>query len=467
MTGELIGGRYQVERELGRGAMGVVYLAQDTRLPRQVALKMLDAELTGDANLRLRLEQEARAAAALNHPGIATVYDFDRHQGASFIVFEFVEGVRLLDRIQQGRLSTELLLDIGAQLADALSAAHDRGIVHRDLKPANVMLAPGSQGGVRVKILDFGLAKLREPLQSQDSDSAETVGVVTGAGLVVGTINYMSPEQLGNDPVDGRADLFALGLLLYEMAAGAHPFAGKTVSSTIANIMKQEAPPLAGHNPAAPAELDRILRKLLRKRREERHASARDLFVDLNNLRRELATGVASPDPPPAAPPVDKPVPPGPGSGIFARGPARAVFSAIQAGYLAMYLAALVNLGEALDNLAVFFGEKGVGPRTGAASLFILMTALAGIAVRLYLFSAVAADYPGFGSKYRVLFPFLFVADLFWALAPLLLHPLINMGVTLAAMAALAYLPFVQRRLVYDAYLPRGGRTSAVRVISG
>jgi hypothetical protein len=132
-----------------------------------------------------------------------------------------------------------------------------------------------------------------------------------------------------------------------------------------------------------------------------------------------------------------------------------------------MYLAALVNLGEALDNLAVFFGEKGVGPRTGTSSLFILMTALAGIAVRLYLFSAVAADYPGFGSKYRVLVPFLFVADLFWALAPLLLHPRINMGVTLAAIAALAYLPFVQRRLVYDAYLPQGGRTSAVRAVPG
>ncbi len=467
MIGELIGGRYRIERELGRGAMGVVYLAQDTRLPRKVALKMLDPELTGDANLRQRLQQEARAAAALNHPGIATVFDFDQHQGASFIVFEYVEGARLRDSMQQGRLRTAWILDIAMQMADALAAAHDRGIVHRDLKPENVMLAPGSQGGVRVRILDFGLAKLRQPLQPAGvEDSAETAGLVTGAGLVVGTINYMSPEQLAHDPVDGRADLFALGLVLYEMAAGAHPFAGKSVGSTIANLMKQEAPPLAGRGAVASPEFERILRKLLRKRREERFASARDLYVDLSNLRQDLSLGGPAPAVP-AAPPPATPSADGPGSGIFSRGPARAVFAAIQAGYLAMYLAVLVNLALALEHLAVFFGEQGVGPRTGTTSLLILMTALAGIAVRLYLFSAVAADYPGFGVKYRVLFPFLFAADLFWALAPLLLHPRIDMGLTLAAIAALAYLPFVQRRLVYDAYLPRGGRTSAVRAVPG
>ena len=462
MTGDLIGGRYQIERKLGQGAMGVVYLGQDTRLPRKVALKMLDPELTHDANLRLRLEQEARAAAALNHPGIATVYDFDQHQGASFIVFEYVEGVRLLDRMQQGRLSTELILDLGMQMADALSAAHDRGIVHRDLKPANVMLAPGSQGGVRVKILDFGLAKLREPLQTGGAeDSAETAGVVTGAGLVVGTINYMSPEQLGNDPVDGRADLFSLGLVLYEMAAGAHPFTGKTVGSTIANIMKQELPPLAERNAVAPAELDRILRKLLRKRREERHASARDLFVDLSNLRRDLAAGdaPAAVSPAPVAHDAER------GSMSFERGMARKILMAMQAGYLLMYgffIFLAGDIGGMNPSAFLLLSTRQVQ----WLWLALFFVALAGTPVRLYLLSAVGADYPNLGRKFSLLFPLALLLDLVWSLSPLMLDRRLG-ALSLVFVGGLAYLPFSQRRLIYDAYSAQGGRTSGVRALAG
>jgi len=450
MPGQLKADRYAIEQEIGHGGMGRVYRARDTRLGRPVALKMLPAEVTHDAELRRRLATEARAASALSHPGVATVYDFVEHADESFIIFEYVEGATLRERLARHRFSTEEILDIGVQLADALAVAHDRGIVHRDLKPENIMLVPAlsPDPSGRVKILDFGLAKLREPLTpaTPSASTAETATVSTAAGLIVGTVNYMSPEQLEGESADARADLYALGLVLYEMATGANPFLGKTPTSTIANILKLEPPPVVERNPVAPVELDRILRKCLRKRREERYQSARELLVDLANLRRDLVTPGR-----PATIAAEAPAP-------FAipRGTARAMLIAIQVGYLAMYGAALANLEAVAQLSAVLYKVLPSVP-------IVIGFVLCGIAVRLYLLAALGFDYPDLGRKFRWLFPAVFLLDAVWAASPLLLYQKLGVGLGMAFVAGLAYLPLSQRWLLYDAYSPTGGRTSALK----
>lgn len=296
MLSELIVGRYRVEKELGRGGMGVVLLAYDTRLRRLVALKVLPPDTTHNPELSRRLATEARAASALNHPGIATVYDFVEQNDTNFVVYEYVEGQTFRDKLAQGRFTTEEVLSAGVQLSDALLAAHTRGITHRDLKPENIMWTPDDRFGGRVKILDFGLAKCnRWSLLAGEENVAETASIATTPGLVIGTINYMAPEQLEGLAADARSDIYALGLVLYEMATGANPFLGKTRASTIANILKQEAPSVRQQNPAAPAELDRILLKCLRKLPQERYHSAGELLLDLRNVEHRSAALVNVP----------------------------------------------------------------------------------------------------------------------------------------------------------------------------
>jgi serine/threonine protein kinase len=288
MLKELLVGRYKIEQEVGRGGMGVVLRAYDTRLNRVVALKMLLCNATHDREMSRRLGVEAHAASALSHPSIATVYDFVERDEGSFIVYEFVDGQTLRRALARAQFTTEEVLDLGVQLTDALVAAHAHGITHRDLKPENIMLVPDDYSCGRVKILDFGLAKRHHasPAPGEGGNASETVSIETTPGLLVGTVTYMAPEQLERQPSDARTDIYALGLILYEMATGANPFVGKTHSSTIANILKQDAPPTRQKNPAAPAELDRILLKCLRKHPEERYQSARELLVDLRDLRR-------------------------------------------------------------------------------------------------------------------------------------------------------------------------------------
>ena len=290
MLRDLIDGRYRVEQELGRGGMGIVFRAFDTRLNRAVALKTLRPETTHDPDRLRRFAAEARAASALNHSGIASVYDFVEHGTDSFIVYEYIDGRTLRHELAHDRFTTNDVLDVGIQLADALVAAHSRGITHRDLKPENIMLVPDDYSRWRVKILDFGLANQRpEPLPAGTETQAETISMATIPGLLVGTIGYMAPEQLESRPTDERTDIYALALVLYEMATGANPFVGSTPPSTIANILKQEPLPLRQKDPAAPAELDRILRKCLRKNPNERYQSMRELLVDLRDLRRNLS----------------------------------------------------------------------------------------------------------------------------------------------------------------------------------
>ena len=276
-------GRYEIRSRLGKGGMGEVYLAQDTKLDRKVALKTLRVEAAASQDRMRRFVQEAKAASALNHPNIVTIHEIDQADSIHFITTEFVDGETLRDRMRNGPLKLNDVLDVAIQVATALSAAHAAGIVHRDIKPENVMLR---RDGI-VKVLDFGLAKLSERLSPESviAEAQTRVAINTEPGVWMGTAAYMSPEQARGQAVDGRADIWSLAVVLYEMVAGRAPFEGQTSSHVIVSILDHE-PPLLGRS--APAELQRIQRKCLSKEPDERYQTARDLMIDLKNLRREL-----------------------------------------------------------------------------------------------------------------------------------------------------------------------------------
>ncbi len=282
-------GHYQLRALLGAGGMGEVYLAQDTHLERKVALKLLPEEFTKDRERVRRFQQEARAASALNHPNILTIFEIGQEDDLHFIATEFIDGQTLRQRQSSEPLKLGEALNVAVQVTSALIAAHEAGIVHRDIKPENIMLRRDGY----VKVLDFGLAKLIEPLRAEIkiiADSATKAGeeVRTDPGTAIGTPRYMSPEQIRGQQVDGRSDIFSLGVVLYELAAGRAPFKGATPMETVAAILSAEAPPLERYSREVPAELERIVSKTLAKDREERYQTARDLLIDLKNLRLEL-----------------------------------------------------------------------------------------------------------------------------------------------------------------------------------
>jgi serine/threonine protein kinase len=282
-SGQMIGS-YEVVSFISRGGMGEVYLAEDKRLGRKVALKLLPATFKSDDDRLRRFEQEARAASALNHPNIITIYEINKAAGSHVIATEFVEGETLRSRLNHSALSLAETLNIATQVADALSAAHKAGIIHRDIKPENIMLRPDGY----VKVLDFGLAKLSEQASPVVAAEAPTIQVRTGSGIVIGTAGYMSPEQARGLSVDHRSDIFSLGAVIYEMLARRKPFEGETPSDTMAAILKSEPPPLARVAPGVPSELIRIVNKSLRKDREERYQVVKDLWLDLKALRQDL-----------------------------------------------------------------------------------------------------------------------------------------------------------------------------------
>lgn len=270
---------------LGKGGMGEVYLAQDTRLGRLVALKILPSELTQNEDRLRRFELEARAASALNHPNIITIHEIGNVDSNTFIVTEFIEGESLRQVMQAGPIKLSMAVDIATQIAAALSAAETTGIVHRDIKPENVMVRAD---GI-VKVLDFGLAKLSDSATADvDQEALTRAFVNTGAGVVMGTASYMSPEQAQGLTVDTRSDLWSLGVLLYEMVAKRTPFEGSTSMEVIARIIEREAPRLSQVLPNVPGELDRIVAKTLTKNRDERYQTAKDLLSDLKKLGRHL-----------------------------------------------------------------------------------------------------------------------------------------------------------------------------------
>jgi len=277
---------YRVVSRLGEGGMGAVYLADDTRLGRRVALKVLPANVAADPDRMHRFVQEAKLASALTNPNVAYIYEIGEDNGLRFLAMEYVEGEPLSARLSRGSLAFSELLSVGIQVADALDNAHSKGIVHRDIKPSNLMLTPRGY----IKVLDFGLAKLETPKNREETQ------VMTSDGVVMGTVAYMSPEQaLGRD-VDHRTDLFSLGVVLYEMATGRLPFPGATTSETIARILNAQPDAIARFNYDVPEGLDRVVRKCLEKDRERRYQWARELLVDLKNLERDAAgAGVAAP----------------------------------------------------------------------------------------------------------------------------------------------------------------------------
>jgi non-specific serine/threonine protein kinase len=291
MIGQTVS-HYRVTSKLGRGGMGVVYEAEDTKLGRHVALKFLPAEMARDAASLERFQREARAASALNHPGICTVHEIDQHEGQHFIAMELLEGETLADRIRKGPFETAALLDLGIQVADALESAHAKGIVHRDLKPANIFVNERGQA----KILDFGLAKIERARPAGGAEHSEAPTAVqpnelTTAGSTMGTVSYMSPEQARGQLTDARTDLFSLGTVLYQAATGTLPFPGETSAVVFDAILNREPLPPSQARPGLPAELGRILGRALEKDRNLRYQTANDLKTELLRLKRDTDSG--------------------------------------------------------------------------------------------------------------------------------------------------------------------------------
>jgi Tol biopolymer transport system component len=279
-------GHYRVLGKLGAGGMGEVYAAEDTKLQRRVALKVLPSEMAADPERLQRFQREARAIAALNHPNVVTIYSVEEAGGIQFLTMELVEGKTLGELIPAGGLPLEALLRLAVPLSDAVAAAHEQGIVHRDLKPANVMLATDG----RVKVLDFGIAKLK-PEAPTTGTTRLAAHSLTSPQTIVGTAAYMSPEQAEGRPVDHRSDIFSLGVVLYEMACGRRPFGGDTSFSVISSIIKDTPPPLSLVKRDVPPALDRIVTKALAKDPAERYQSALDLRHDLQAVQQQTAAG--------------------------------------------------------------------------------------------------------------------------------------------------------------------------------
>src|SRR5215217_8071918 len=277
---------YRILEKLGAGGMGEVYLAEDMKLGRKIAIKILSHEFTTNKDRLNRFEQEASAASNLNHPNILTIHEVGVDEGRHYIATEYIDGVTLRRKMAASQLETSEILDIAVQVASALEEAHAAGIVHRDIKPDNIMVRRNGY----VKVLDFGLAKLTETIDRSPADGeAQTrVLVHTDAGVVMGTSHYMSPEQARGKPVDGRSDIWSLGVVIYELVAGRTPFEGETSTDVIVAITQKEPPPLARFAPSVPAELDWIVMKALRKDRDERYQTVKELITDLRRLKQRL-----------------------------------------------------------------------------------------------------------------------------------------------------------------------------------
>jgi serine/threonine-protein kinase len=280
-------GRYEIRSQIGAGGMGEVYLAQDTRLDRKVALKILPVEIATDSGRMKRFVQEAKAASGLNHPNIITIYEIDQSDSTPFIATEFIEGSTLRERMREVPLSLGEVLNVAVQIASALAAAHANGIVHRDIKPENIILR---SDGI-AKVLDFGLAKLTGQGSQElvDSEAPTRADLKTDSGVVMGTAIYMSPEQARGYQVDARTDIFSLGVVIYELLTRHLPFEGSSIYEIMAAILSdRESPPLSRYSRAVPAELERIVSKALRKNRDERYQTIKDLLLDLQSLKQQL-----------------------------------------------------------------------------------------------------------------------------------------------------------------------------------
>ena len=337
-AGETVG-HYRVLHTLGKGGMGEVYAAEDTKLHRTVALKILPAVFASDPAFLERFQREAQAVAALNHPNIVTIYSVEENRGRPFITMECVEGRPLSDLIVGGGMPIDRILRTGIEVADAMASAQQRGITHRDLKPANIMI--GVDG--RAKVLDFGLAKERDLELAHGGDTVTRMSrELTGEGKILGTVAYMSPEQAEGKPVDPRSDIFSLGIILHEMATGERPFQGDTNVSVISSIIKDTPKPVTDINPALPADFARIVRRCLAKDPSRRYQTAADVRNELDELKQD--------------------------TGSVAVGPGRPASKSSRSSF-AWILTSIAGLGVAV--MALLVVGRGVGGRPRAAGFSI------------------------------------------------------------------------------------------------
>jgi serine/threonine-protein kinase len=277
-------GHYQILSHLATGGMGEVYLAEDTKLARKVAIKLLPPESISDERAKRRLIKEAQAAASLDHPNICAIYEVGEENGDSFIVMQYVAGQTLSDRIKNRPLPPAEIVDIAVQIVDALREAHSRGIIHRDIKPQNIMVTSREQ----VKVMDFGLATV-VPTVMNESDS-----VVTEPGMIMGTVPYMSPEQVKGDAIDARSDIFSFGTVMYEIISGRQPFAAPSAAETISKILREDPPPLPTYRTDVPEELQQVVHKCLEKEKERRYQSTSELLADLRRIKKDIDLGLST-----------------------------------------------------------------------------------------------------------------------------------------------------------------------------